>query len=103
MPRPVARYSVTSGLHGCYMPDNVSGPIIAHTRRDLMAVIRDELELAGFPKSAVREVKARRLWAYIKRHGSSVAHFTIVHRGREVAFHGLTEEEADQMEREGEG
>jgi hypothetical protein len=37
------------------------------------------------------------------QYGSSVAHFSIdIGRGEEIAFHGLTEDEADQMERENE-
>jgi hypothetical protein len=38
------------------------------------------------------------LWAFIKRHGSSSAHFTITHKGYELAFYGLTEEEFNTAE-----
>lgn len=97
-----ARYSVTSGLAGLYMPDNYSGPFCASTRRELMDWIRSELDMAGFPKSSIRQVKARRLWSFIKRHGSSTAHFAIYHGDREVAFHGLTEDEFNEFETQGE-
>lgn len=100
MPKHVARYAVTSGLAGCYMPDNHGGPIVAETRRELMDSIRCEIEMADFPKCAIRQVRARNLWRHIARHGSSVAHFSIQHGGREIAFHGLTESEAIEMEKE---
>lgn len=98
--KTIARYSVTSGLRGLYMPDNYSGPFLATTRRELMSQIRSELEMADFPKSAIRQIKARRLWSFIKRHGSSTAHFAIYHQDREVSFHGLTEEEYTAQESE---
>jgi len=94
--KPCARYSITTGLHGLYMPDSYIGPFEVNTRKELMAEIRYALEFAEFPKSCIREVKATRLWGFIKRHGSSQAHFNIVHKGREIAFHGLTQEEYQQ-------
>ena len=96
----LARYAITTGLHGLYMPDSHLGAFEANTRRGLMDQIRYAIEFADFPKSSVREVKARRLWSFIKRHGSSTAHFTIVHKGQEIAFHGLTEEEFNQQSEE---
>lgn len=99
--KPIARYSVTSGLSGCYMPDTHYGEFEVTTRRDLMSVIREHINMADFPKSSIREVKARRLWSFIKRHGSSTAHFSIVHKGFEIAFHGLTEDEYNEMQAQG--
>jgi len=100
MNRHPARYAVTSGLSGCYMPDNHSGAMEVYRRRDFAAWIRDEVESAGLPASAARQVKLRNLWRFIARNGSSCAHFTITHDGREVAFHGLTlaEYEATQAD-----
>jgi hypothetical protein len=80
------------------MPDSSFGPVICTTRRELMATIRAEIESAGFPASTLRQVKATRLWQFIKRNGSSVAHFSVSHGGNEIGFHGLTEDEARQME-----
>jgi hypothetical protein len=100
MAKQIARYSVTSGLAGCYMPDNHSGPFSAATSKELADAIRCEIEMAEFPKSAIRQVRLRRLWRYIANHGSSVAHFSIQHAGREIAFHGLTESEFAQAESE---
>jgi hypothetical protein len=34
-----------------------------------------------------------RLWSFIKSKGSSCAHFRLCHKGYELAFHGLTEDE----------
>jgi predicted metal-dependent RNase len=53
--------------------------------------------------SRIRDVNVRRLWGFIARHGSSTAHFYITDGKHNVlSFHGLTEEEAEQMERENE-
>lgn len=93
MARPVARYAVTFGLTGCYMPDSHEGAHEFHTRRDLAAFIRGELEVFDLPRSLFREVRINRLWAFIKRNGSSSAHFSLTHNGHSLSFHGLTEEE----------
>lgn len=95
MAKQVARYIVTSGLSGCYMPDNSAGPFQCDTRRELASVIRSEIEAAEFPAACFAQVRLRNLWRHIARHGSSVAHFTITHAGREIAFHGITAEEFD--------
>ena len=89
----IARYSVNFGLSGCYMPDSYSGSYECTSRKDLANLIRSELKLYGLPASLFREVRIRKLWAYIKLHGSSVAHFSIVHKGCALSFVGLTAEE----------
>jgi hypothetical protein len=94
----IARYSVTFGLAGCYMPDSVSGPLAFATRAQLMDFIRSEIAAYDLPKSAIRQVKAQRLWGHIVRHGSSVAHFAIHHGANALEFHGLTEAEFAEME-----
>ncbi len=93
-----ARYSVSYGLSGCYLPDSHSGPYAFWTRRELAAFIRHEIEFYEMPKALFREVRINRLWAFIKQHGSSSAHFRLVHGGYELAFHGLTEEEFEREE-----
>lgn len=100
MSKPVARYAISHGLAGCYLPDNQSGPIIVHTRRDLANAIRSELEAYEMPASLFRQVRLLQLWRHIVRHGSSVAHFSLEHGGYSLTFHGLTEEEATAMEGE---
>ena len=89
----VARYAVTFGLAGLYMPDTHSGCHEFNTRRELAQFIRGELEMYDLPKSLFRDAHIRRLWRFIRRWGSSSAHFTLYHGDHELAFHGLTEAE----------
>lgn len=98
MTKHVARYTVTNGLAGCYMPDSNSGAMEFETRKELADMIRWNLDSLGWPLSKFHEVNIRRLWRHIAKHGSSGAHFSLSHKGYELAFHGLTEEEfnADQ-------
>lgn len=100
MPRHIARYTVTSGLAGCYLPDSASGPMEFHTRKALASYIREELTSHDFPEHLFASVGIRGLWNWISRHGSSIAHFRIEHKGREIAFHGLTEDEFNEQSRE---
>jgi len=91
--KTIARYAVNFGLEGCYTPESYSGPFKCDTRRDLAKFIREQLNLHDLPKSLFSEVHITRLWSFIKRHGSSTAHFTLYHRGMAFRFVGLTEEE----------
>jgi len=93
-------YSVSNGLPGCYMPDHVSGPYSGSTRRDLVALIRQQIEWLDWPASTIRQVSILNLWRHIKRHGSSVAHFSIEHDGYQLSFNGLTDSEAEEMEKQ---
>ena len=93
MARIRAFYSVNFGLEGCYMPDSFGGAVEINSRRALAQFIRDELRAYDLPQSLFRYVGVRRLWAFIKRHGSSTAHFTIGHNGNALRFIGLTEYE----------
>lgn len=93
MSKHVARYAVTFGLSGCYMPDSHSGAFQFGTRRELASFIRAELDTFDLPAALFNDVRIRRLWGFISRHGSSTAHFSLTHGGYELAFHGLTEEE----------
>ena len=88
-----ARYAVTFGLSGCYMPDSHLGAYEFTRRRDLVAFLRDVLRDYDMPASALRSVRVRRLWSFIARNGSSVAHFSVTHGAHKLAFHGLTEAE----------
>ena len=97
MSRTIARYAITFGLSGCYMPDSHSGPIECATRRELADAIRSEIEFYEFPKGKFADARIRNLWTFIKSRGSSVAHFSIEHKGYQIGFHGLTEDEAEGM------
>jgi hypothetical protein len=93
----VARYSVTSGLAGCYMPDNCGGPREFTRRTDLADAIRYEIEFQEWPASCIKQVKLTDLWKFIKHNGSSSAHFAIHHKQYVIEFHGLTEDEYNQQ------
>jgi hypothetical protein len=95
---PVARYAITFGLQGCYMPDSHGGAFECTTRRKLADLIRDELRQYDLPAYLFRDVRIRRLWGFIRRYGSSTAHFSLCHGSNVLQFHGLTEQEyADQQ------
>ena len=90
----IARYTITSGLSGCYMPNNVSNAQAYKTRKELADAIRSEIECQDFPKSAFNQVRIRNLWSKIVYADSaSSMHFSIEHGAFEIAFHGMTEEE----------
>lgn len=97
MTRHTADYAISFGLSGCYLPDTEPLAISCATRRGLADVIRAELEAHDMPASLFREVNLRRLWGFIVRNGSSVAHFSLDHGGYTLAFHGLTKAELDEM------
>jgi hypothetical protein len=98
---PIARYAVTFGLAGCYMPDNHGGAFEITRRKDLADLIRSELETYDLPKSLIREHSLRRIWSHIKHHGSSSLHFGYYHGDNVLSFHGLTEAEYAQQQDEG--
>jgi hypothetical protein len=93
MGKSVARYNITFGLSGCYMPDSYGGVIECHTRRDLAESVRDYLRMYELPASLFQQVRIKRLWSFIKNHGSSSAHFSLEHKGFSLSFSGMTEEE----------
>lgn len=95
-----ARYAITFGLQGCYMPDSHDGAFEVSTRRELASLIRNELATYELPKRLFREVRINRLWSFIKRNGSSSAHFCLIHRESVLQFHGLTEEEFNQQNKD---
>ena len=98
MAKKVARYSVTYGLSGCYMPDSNSGAMEFTTRKEFADYIRHELEFFEMPASLFREVNIKRLWQAIQRHGSSSLGFTLHHKGNALQFHGLTDHEFNEMQ-----
>lgn len=76
------------------MPDSYSGAFECNTRAQLAAFIRDQLKFYDMPASLIREAKIRdQLWPFIKRNGSSQAHFRLNHKGNALRFIGLTENE----------
>lgn len=100
MAKHVARYTVTNGLAGCYMPDCHHGAIEFTTRKALADYIRYEIESLEFPANTFAQANLRNVWRHIARYGSSSAHFSIQHNGYELAFHGLTDAEFEQAQAE---
>lgn len=98
MAKHIARYAVTYGLSGCYMPDSEPMLITAATRTELADIIRAELAFYDMPANRFADVSIRTLWALIKRHGSSSAHFRLTHNGYTLRFSGLTEDEANAFD-----
>lgn len=90
-------FTLSHGLQGCYMPDSHMGPYAVTTRRDLISAVRDALEFYEAPKTAIRQVRWKRLWGQAKRYGTSSVHFCIAtSKHNMLEFHGLTEAEYDQ-------
>jgi hypothetical protein len=100
-------FTLTYGLQGCYMPDSHFGPHAVSRRKDLVSAVRDTLAMlldqeGDRPVSrCMREVNWRRLWSQAKRSGTSSIHFCIAtDEHNMLEFHGLTEEEYLQHEKE---
>lgn len=102
MNKPIrAFYSINFGLEGCYMPDSYNGAREINSRKQLAELIRDELRFYEMPQSLFKEARIRQLWGFIKRHGSSQAHFRLNHKQNALRFIGLTENEFnDEMDPE---
>lgn len=99
MRRPHVAYSVQFGLAGCYMPDSSSGPMLISTRRELAALVRDELAAFDLPAYLIREVHLRRLWQAICHAGSASSyHFSLHHGANALTFCGLTTDEVAEAE-----
>lgn len=99
----IARYSVTFGLAGCYLPDSHYGAFECRTRRELADTIRHALECYDLPKTLFGEVGIVKLWSRKKfpsfgiRHGANVLEFHAMTRD-EYREYVRQEEEEDQRE-----
>ena len=100
-------FTLTSGLQGCYMPDSHWGPHAVSRRKDLIAAVRDTLEMLldqegdRAVSSCMREVNWTKLWSQAKRYGTSSIHFCIsTGEHTMLEFHGLTEDEFNEAEKE---
>lgn len=89
------RFNITSGLVGCYMPNYTAGPYECHTRRELVALVKAELEMLNYPATRLRTMNIARLWRFVQsaRSGSSAHTSCDPHNGQALELHGLTEEE----------
>lgn len=98
MAKGIARYAVTFGLSGCYMPDDGPHTVEFTTRAALANFVRNELDRLEWPKGLFASANIKRVWRHIAEHGSSVAHFSIQYKSNELAFYGLTDEEFEAYE-----
>jgi hypothetical protein len=103
----ICYFSLTSSLQGCYMPDAHWGAYAVSRRKDLIGAVRDTLNMIldqegdRAVSSAMRDVNWRSLWSQAKRHGTSSIHFCIeTGEHTMLEFHGMTEAEYLEAERE---
>lgn len=95
----IAYFALAGGLNGCYMPDSDYGHFAVTTRRDMIQAVRDALAYYDLPKSALHEVKWKRVFAHAKRHGLSSISMSIGNKnGFGLQFMGLTKAEYDERE-----
>lgn len=102
-------FNLSYGLQGCYMPDSYFGPHCVTRRKDLVSAVRDTLEMLldqegdRAVSSCMRQVNWTRLWSQAKRSGTSSIHFCIATSEHNMLeFHGMTEEEFVEAEKDGE-
>ena len=95
------KFSITSGMPG-YMPNYVSGPCFATTRKELGDTLRDELEMLGYPANRIHNFNIRRMWRFIQnaKSGSSCHSYCDEHNHEQMSVNGLTDDEFDEMVRE---
>lgn len=100
-------FNLTFGLQGCYMPDSSYGPHAVSRRKDMIGAVRDTLEMLldhegdRAVAGCMRQVDWRRLWSQAKRSGTSSIHFCIATGEHTMLeFHGMTESEYLEAERE---
>lgn len=93
------KFTVTSGMSG-YMPNYQSGPYVAHTRRELIAIVRDELEMLNYPANRLKTMGIRNLWRFVQnaKSGSSAHTSCDPHNGESLSLHGLTDAEFLELE-----
>ena len=97
----IYKFVVHSGMRD-YMPNYSSGPHFAHTRRELVEILKNELDMLNYPANRIRDFSIRNIWRFIQNvgSGSSVHLICQDHNGEALQVCGLTDEEADAMEAE---
>lgn len=95
------KFSILSGMPG-YMPNYIGGPYSASTRRELVNIIRNELDMLDYPANRFADFNVRQMWRFIQVacSGSSCHSSCDSHKGEVLSLHGLTDAEADEMEHE---
>ena len=92
-----ARYTMTFGLIGSRLPVIHGDPFWCTRRRDLAAMIRNDMEMYHIPTRYFRQVEIRELWRKIAKYGSSNVHFGVDDGEYELLYHGLTATEYEEM------
>lgn len=99
MSKPVY-FALSCGMHG-YTPNSGPTAYCVTTRRELVSILRYELEVLDAPSSAFREFKVRAMWAWAKRNGFSSYHDSVdISDSEAMFFSGLTEDEYNAACRE---
>lgn len=91
------KFIITSGMPG-YMPNCVSGAMIAYTRKELASIIRDELDMLDYPAARFNDFNIKRMWRFIQnaKSGSSCHSCCDCHNGEQLSITGLTDEEYEE-------
>ena len=94
MPQTPYKFVVLSGMPGC-LPNYVSGPMIANTRKELADILRDELEMLDYPKNRFSDFKVKRLWRRLQMYksGASLHSRCNTHNGEYMSIQGMTDAE----------
>ena len=79
---------------------NVYGVFACSTRKELADLVRDAIFWASFPANVFADAKIRRKWGFIKRYGSSSAHFNLYYKDQAIVFEGMTDDEYEAANRE---
>ena len=92
------RFCILSGMPG-YMPNYHSGAQIAHSRSELVDILKTELDMLDYPASFFGHLAIRNAWRFIQHHksGSSVHLSTDTHNHEYFEVCGLTDSEYDEM------
>jgi len=83
-------YAVTTGLRGCYMPDQHHGALEFTSSTELGDYIFDVLDEMSFPAACADQVDVTEIYR-------DPVGFGIFHGGYALEFHALSEAEARAM------
>jgi hypothetical protein len=61
----VYKFAINSGMPG-YMPNYYAGPFYAHTRKELVQILKDELEVLDYPANRLHDFGVRRMWRFVQ-------------------------------------
>ncbi len=96
------RFTILSGLPGCYMPDYHGGAYEATTRREFVGIVRSNLEMLDYPANRIHDFGVRAMWRAIQKFksGCAVNSSCESHNGERLEIVGLTAWDYDAMQTE---